>query len=96
MDSLSSNTLPVETFPARKPFLQSATFSQQIHSLGSPLRRAVHAASTNMETSLSRTESGRDRATVKFNFGVGTEGGGVAACRRDHRLEKQCFHCFGR
>ena len=71
---LSSNALPVETPPARKPFSQLAAFAQQILSSGIPLEWAVQAASTNMATSLSCTASGRGCDTGKYNSGTGMEG----------------------
>ena len=74
MDSLSSNTLPVETPPTRKTFSQLDSFAQQLRSSRPPLVQAMQDALTNMVTSFSRTSSGRGRATGKFNFGVGTEG----------------------
>ena len=74
MDSFSSNALPVETPPAQNPFSQLAAFAQQLRSSGPPLGLVVQAASTNMETSLSRTESGRVQVTGKFNFVVSTDG----------------------
>ena len=37
----------------------------------------MQVESTNISTSLSRMASGRGRAPGNFNFGVGTEGGGI-------------------
>ena len=79
MNSLSSNVPPVENSPARKPFSQLAAFTQQLRSSGPPLARDVHAASTNMPTSLSHTLSQRGLDPSKFNFGVGKERGGHQA-----------------
>ena len=74
MNFSSSNVLPVETPPARKPFSQLARFAQQLRRSGPLLGQAVQAALTNIATSLSCMASGRGLATGKFNFGVGTEG----------------------
>ena len=94
MDLLSSIAPSVETTPARKPFPQLDIFAQQLRSSGPPLVRDVQEAYTNTKNSLSRTASERGRDPGKFNFGVGTGGGG-AAVRRSHRLGKQRVCCFG-
>ena len=74
MDLLSSNDLLVKPPPSKKPFSQLDIFAQQLCSSGPQLGQVVHYASTNIATYLSRTASGREQDTGKFNFGMGTEG----------------------
>ena len=75
----SSNVLPAKNTPTRKHFLLLAVFAQHIHSLGLPLVRDLQETYTNMETSLSCKASGSGHDPGKFNFGLGTEGGGQQA-----------------
>ena len=76
MDLLSSNALPVDTPPARKPFSRLGAFVQKLSSLGTSLGRYIQASSINMEIYLSHTALVIVQAPFKFNFELGIEGGG--------------------
>ena len=83
MFSSSPDKALEETIPACKLFLQLAESAQKLHSSSPSLSQEVKDASTNVDTLLSKMESGRGRVTGKFNFGVGREGRGLGG-QKDH------------
>ena len=77
MFSSSPDKAMEETILACKLFLQLAESAQKLLSSSTSLSQEIKDASTNVDTLLSKMDSGRGRVTGKFNFGMGMEGRGL-------------------